>query len=155
MYDLDPKVKVIGKKARICDGVSSTAALVFFIVYAFKGQVHVFAGRVKIVNHSSCRTSAILKYFCPLQKSNFQDMIILHIKLKGITKCSNMVANILHADTPLPTTLGNGIKGQNLTFSEHGHVAYQIKGNHMCSNMVANILPADPPPPHRPWGWGQ
>ena len=25
-----------------------------------------FAGRVKIVNHSSCRTSAILKYFCPL-----------------------------------------------------------------------------------------
>ena len=31
-----------------------------FIVYAFKGQVHVFAGRVKIVSHSSCRTSAIL-----------------------------------------------------------------------------------------------
>ena len=26
----------------------------------------VFAGRVKIVSHSSCRTSAILKYFCPL-----------------------------------------------------------------------------------------
>ena len=25
-----------------------------------------FAGRVKIVSHSSCRTSAILKYFCPL-----------------------------------------------------------------------------------------
>ena len=25
-----------------------------------------FAGRVKIVNHSSCRTSKILKYFCPL-----------------------------------------------------------------------------------------
>ena len=43
-----------------------------------------------------------------------------------------------------------GIKGQNLTFSEHGHVAYQIKGNHMCSNMVANILPADPPPPPPP-----
>ena len=32
----------------------------------FKGQVHVFAGREKIVRHSSCRTSAILKYFCPL-----------------------------------------------------------------------------------------
>ena len=39
----------------------------FFIAYAFKGQVHVFAGRVKIVSHSSCRTSAILKYFCPLR----------------------------------------------------------------------------------------
>ena len=38
----------------------------FFIAYAFKGQVHVFAGRVKIVSHLSCRTSAILKYFCPL-----------------------------------------------------------------------------------------
>ena len=38
----------------------------FFIAYTFKGQVHAFAGRVKIVIHSSCRTSAILKYFCPL-----------------------------------------------------------------------------------------
>ena len=25
-----------------------------------------FAGRVKILSHSSCRASAILKYFCPL-----------------------------------------------------------------------------------------
>ena len=31
----------------------------FFIAYAFKGQV-------KIVSHSSCRTSAMLKYFVPL-----------------------------------------------------------------------------------------
>ena len=30
MCDLDPKVKVIDKKAGICDGVSSTAALVHF-----------------------------------------------------------------------------------------------------------------------------
>ena len=29
------------------------------IAHAFKGQVHVFAGRVKIVSHLSCRTSAI------------------------------------------------------------------------------------------------
>ena len=34
--------------------------------YAFIGQVHVFAGLVKIVSDSPCRTSAILKYFCPL-----------------------------------------------------------------------------------------
>ena len=40
--------------------------LMFSFAYAFKGQVHVFEGRVKIVSHSSCRTSAILKYFCPL-----------------------------------------------------------------------------------------
>ena len=36
-------------------------SLMLFIAYAFEGQVHVFAGRVKIVSHSSCRTSAILK----------------------------------------------------------------------------------------------
>ena len=41
-------------------------SLTFFIAYTFKGQVHVFAGRVKIVSHSSCRSSALLKYFCPL-----------------------------------------------------------------------------------------
>ena len=33
----------------------------FFIAYAFKGQVHVFAGQVKIVGHLSSRTRAILK----------------------------------------------------------------------------------------------
>ena len=37
----------------------------FFIAYTFKGQVHVFAGRVKNVSRLSCRTSAIMKYFCP------------------------------------------------------------------------------------------
>ena len=42
----------------------------FFIAYAFKGQVHVFAGRVKIAGHSSSRISAILKYFCPLPVYN-------------------------------------------------------------------------------------
>ena len=36
----------------------------FFI--AFKGQVHMFAGQVKIVSHSSCKACATLKYFCPL-----------------------------------------------------------------------------------------
>ena len=41
----------------------------FFIAYTFKGHMHVFAGRVKIVSHSSCRTSAILKYFCHLYRS--------------------------------------------------------------------------------------
>ena len=56
-----------------------------------------------------------------------------------------MVTNILPVDPPpRPSDLGVGSKGQNSTFSEHGHVAYQIKGNHECSNMVANILPPYP-----------
>ena len=77
---------------------------------------------------------------------NFQNMVMLLIKLKGITKCSSMVANILPADPSPFHVPGLGSKGQNETFSEHGHVAYQIKENHECSNMIANILPADPLP---------
>ena len=56
-------------------------SLMFSIAYSFKGQVHVFAGQVKIVIHSSCRTRAILKYFCPLDKVSYWDQlmsIILH-----------------------------------------------------------------------------
>ena len=32
LCDLDPKVKVIGQKAGICDGVPSTSALVSFFL---------------------------------------------------------------------------------------------------------------------------
>ena len=46
---------------------------------------------------------------------------------------------------PRPLTLGS--KGQNSTFSKHGHVAYPLKWNHKCSHMVANISPADPQGP--------
>ena len=50
--------------------------LMLFIAYTFKGQVHVFAGQVKIVSHSSCRTSAILKYFCPLTMAKLQHFLV-------------------------------------------------------------------------------
>ena len=56
---------------------------------------------------------------------------MLHIKLNGITKCSNMVATILPGPMPLTWPIG-----QKSTFSEHCHVAYQIKENHECSNIV-------------------
>ena len=56
-----------------------------------------------------------------------------------------MVTNILPADrSTSPPTLMMGTAGLKSTFSENGHVAYQIKENHECSNKVANILPADP-----------
>ena len=35
LCDLDPKVKVIGQKAGICDGVPSTSALVVLIFQLF------------------------------------------------------------------------------------------------------------------------
>ena len=71
----------------------------------------------------------------------FQNMVMLHIKLNGITKSSIMVENIFPADT-----LGVKRLEQNSTFSEQCHVAYQIRGNQECSKMVANDLPADQPP---------
>ena len=37
LCDLDPKVKVIGQKAGICDGVPSTSALVSLLFISFKG----------------------------------------------------------------------------------------------------------------------
>ena len=52
-----------------------------------------------------------------------------------------MVANILTAGPLLAR--GMGSIGHKSTFSEHGHVAYQIKGNHECSNLVSNILLTD------------
>ena len=51
--------------------------LLFFIAYTFKGRVHVFTGRVKIVSHLSCRTSAILKYFCPLHSDQGLPCLLL------------------------------------------------------------------------------
>ena len=63
-------------------------SLMFFIAYAFKGQVHVFAGQVNIVSHSSCRTSTILKHFSPLLGK-----IRLHMKYLALfislLACSN------------------------------------------------------------------
>ena len=62
-----------------------------------------------------------------------------------------MVANILPAD-PHPykyfahRPYAPDPWGQNLTFSEHGQVAYQIKWNHECSSIVAITLPANPSP---------
>ena len=53
------------------------------------------------------------------QNSTFSEHGHVAYQFKGITKCSNMVANIL------PTAIG-----QNSIFSEHGNVAYQFKGNH-------------------------
>ena len=62
-----------------------------------------------------------------------------------------MVANILPADSPPPPTIGIGLIGQNSTFSEQGHVAYQFKGNHeMHQHGSKHFARRPPPPPKRP-----
>ena len=38
LCDLDPKVKVIGQKAGICDGVPSTSALVLYLTLLARGD---------------------------------------------------------------------------------------------------------------------
>ena len=57
----------------------------FFFGYTFKGQVHVFAGRVKTVSHSSCRTSAILKYLSPVDALNFNLKMLSAAKFGGLS----------------------------------------------------------------------
>ena len=56
----------------------------FLIAYTFKGQVHVFAGQVKIVTHSSCRTNA--------KNCNFELFLspvqYTHSKGKSVFLCS-------------------------------------------------------------------
>ena len=72
----------------------------------------------------------------------FQNMVMLHIKLKLTTLAATWL-KIFCPQTLL--TQGVGSKGQTLSFSESSHVAYQIKADDAGSNMVANILPTDTP----------
>ena len=61
LCDLDPKVKVIGQKAGICDGVPSTSAL----VYSIKMLV-LKAGTYKILVRKANREDPELDYFFSL-----------------------------------------------------------------------------------------
>ena len=53
-----------------------------------------------------------------------------HIKWDLSLKALQQHYGSKYFDVDPPWPWGSGSKGQNLTFSEHGHVAYQIKGNH-------------------------
>ena len=47
---------------------------------------------------------------------------------------------------PIPwVDLGDCEEKKKSTFSEYGHVAYQIKGNEVYNNIQANILPFPKP----------
>ena len=67
----------------------------------------------------------------------FQNMVILHIKLK-LTK---LVASILPTDTPLTRGGGAGVKMSNhIFFVKEVMLPYQIKGNLAKSTIKANML---------------
>ena len=87
------------------------------------------------------------------QSQFLQKMIVLHKKLMGIMKCSDIVAIILTAD-PLPhDPRGWGQKVKS-TFSEHGHVAYKIKGNHEMQQHGSKYFAHRPPCPPTTLGDG-
>ena len=71
---------------------------------------------------------------------------MLHIKSKGITKCSTMVADIL----PPPLTLG--AKRSKINFPEQCHDAYKFKG---ITNAATRLqyLACSPSAPHDPRRW--
>ena len=94
-------------------GQNSTFSEHGYVVYQIKGNHEMQLHGSK---HFACRPP----YFSPTplpwdrvhrSKFNFfQNMVMLHIKLSDISKCTNMVANVLPADSPSPTTLGDRVK---------------------------------------------
>ena len=73
----------------------------------------------------------------------FQNMVMLHIKLKLKTLAATYGSKYFaHRHT---LDQGGGVKRSYYIFSSSSHVAYQIKADDAGSNMVANILPTDTP----------
>ena len=72
----------------------------------------------------------------------FQNMVMLHIKLKLTTLAATWLQIFCPQTHPQPR--GRGQRSNHI-FSESSHVAYQIKADDAGSNMVANILPTDTP----------
>ena len=72
-------------------------------------------------------------------------------QIKENHECSNMVPNILLADSP---TLGMGPIGQNLPFSEYGHIEYQFKVNQKMQQQGSKYLPGDAYPLAQTLGMG-
>ena len=70
----------------------------------------------------------------------FQNMVMLHIKLKRTTLAATWLQIFCPQTHPQPRGWG-----QTISFSESSHVAYQIKADEAGSKMVANILPTDTP----------
>ena len=80
-------------------------------------------------------------------KTFFQSMAMLHIKLKGNFECSNMVANIVPADPHTPES-GRWVEKFKIQLFQN----MIILQKHKCSNMVQIFCPLfrrnSPPPPN-------
>ena len=79
----------------------------------------------------------------------FQNNVMLHIKLKGITNAATL-KQIFCPQTPSPPRPWGWDQKVKIQFFQNMIILHiKLKGIMKCSNMVANILPTDPPiPPH-------
>ena len=90
----------------------------------------------KIFSH--CTRPQPLGYVQKVKHSFFLKVVMLHIKLKGTehrAQCKHIFCPYTH-----PQLLGVWSKGQNISFSENSHAAYQIKGDRTQNTMEAHIL---------------
>ena len=92
--------------------------------------------------------------------STFSEHGYVANQIKENHECSNILANILPADTPTryPTPLdpGDGVNRSKVIFLEHGHVAYQMWGNHEMQQLGSKYFACRPlPTPMTIGRWGQ
>ena len=76
----------------------------------------------------------------------FQNMVMLHIKFIGITKCSNMVANILPAD-PSPPPYSRNQKVKIQLFQNNIMLLIKLKGITNAATWSQMFYLQTPPPP--------
>ena len=84
----------------------------------------------------------------------FQNMVMLHIKLMGMTNAATWWQIFCPQTPTIHTRPWGEVKRSTFNFSENSHLSYQMKWNHKCSNMVGFFLPPETPLPtslHRTW----
>ena len=88
----------------------------------------------------------------------FQNMVMLHIKINGTTKCSNMVANFAaDPQPPIATTTPGGLCQKVIIqlFQNMVILHIKLKGIMNSATWTQLFCPHTPPAPTRPWELGQ
>ena len=88
LCDLDPKVKVIGQKAGICDGVPSTSALVYFYLH-FLLESCALCRIWKDAQHPGTKPVV-------LEKIHFWLSSLRTYRLKFIFRCSTLTLSFMN-----------------------------------------------------------
>ena len=84
LCDLDPKVKVIGQKAGICDGVPSTSALVYRYIHDFLVLFYLHKNFTK-TDYLSRSLASTLNLTCPNDVTCSYDVIMRKRQVLNLT----------------------------------------------------------------------